>query len=336
MSALAQNKTKIIVTRRLPDAVHIRLSALFDAELNLDDQPMSRVQLKDALQRADVLVPTVTDEIDADILASAGPNFRMIANFGAGVDHIDRRAAHQAGIIVTNTPDVLTEDTADHVLALILAVKRRLVVADRLVRAGKFTGWTPTGLLGHRVRGKSLGIIGMGRIGQAVARRAHAFGLDVHYHNRRRVSGPIEKELHAQYWENLDAMLGQVDIVTVNCPSTQATRHLINQHRLNCMRPNSILINTSRGETVDEDALAKALLERRIAGAALDVYENEPSIHPDLLGLDSVILTPHIASATHESRLEMGEKVMINIRAMIDGHRCPNRVLPPQTLAKVS
>lgn len=320
---------KIIVTRKLPDAVHKRLKDLFNVQLNEADRPFTKVELIKAVQTADVLVPTVTDVIDADIIKAAGNQFKMLANFGAGTDHIDRATAHERKIVITNTPGVLTEDAADFVLALILAVPRRLVEADQLTRAGEFTGWTPTGILGQRVRGKKLGIVGMGRIGQAVARRARAFGLGVHYHNRRPVSAPIENELGARYWDDLDAMLGAVDIVSVNCPSTPATHHLINTKRLACMRPHSVIINTSRGEIIDEAALAKALTDGKIAGAGLDVYEHEPDVHPDLLKMSNVILAPHIASATLESRIEMGERVMINIRALFDGHRCPDRVLPP-------
>lgn len=325
------SKPKIIVTRRLPEAVHTRLADLFDAELRLDDTPFSQEELKDAVGRADVLVPTVTDVIDADIIAACGPQLKMIANFGAGTEHIDRTAAHAKGILVTNTPGVLTQDTADFVMALILAVPRRLVEADRLTRSGKFTGWTPTGILGHRVRGKKLGIIGMGRIGQAVARRANAFGLGVHYHNRRPVSAPIENELGARYWPDLNEMLRAVDIVSINCPSTPDTHHLMNAERLACLPKHGVIINTSRGEIIDEAALAHALANGDIAGAGLDVYEHEPKIHEGLLELPNVILAPHIASATLESRIEMGEKVMINIRALMDGHRCPDRVLPPGT-----
>lgn len=322
-------KPKIIVTRRLPDIVHKRLSDLFDASLRLDDTPFNKQELIDAVKHADVLVPTLTDNIDKEIIDAAGPQLKLIANFGAGTDHIDREAAHAKGILITNTPDVLTQDTADFVMALILAVPRRLVEADRLVRSGGFTGWTPTGILGQRVRGKKLGIIGMGRIGQAVARRAHAFGLGVHYHNRRALSAPIESELGARYWEDLDAMLGAVDIVSINCPYTPQTHHLFNAERLAKMQSHGILINVSRGEIIDESALAKSLTNGSIAGAGLDVYENEPEINPGLLELPNVILAPHIASATLESRIEMGEKVMINIRAFADGHRCPDRVLPP-------
>jgi len=327
MASKLPSRPRVIITRMLPKPVEDRLADLFDCRFNTDDQPLSHAQLCAAAAQCDVLVPTVTDLIDAQVIAAAGSRLKMIANFGAGVDHIDRIAAHSSGLVVTNTPGVLTEDTADLTMALILAVPRRLVEADRLTRAGQFTGWAPTAHLGRRVRGKSLGIIGMGRIGQAVARRAHAFGLSVHYHNRRRVSAPIEEALSAVYWDRLDDMLEHVDIVSVNCPKTPATYHLLNADRLSKMSPDSYIVNSSRGDVIDE----------AIGGAGLDVYENEPAIHPDLMSLPNVILAPHIGSATHESRHEMGQKVMINIRAMIDGHICPDRVLPPrEALSKAS
>ena len=321
---------KVIVTRRLPDEIEQRLSDLFDTELRPTDEPMSAAELKTAVQKCDVLVPTVTDLITADIINAASPKLKMIANFGAGTDHIDVKAAHDRGILVSNTPGVLTEDTADLTLALILAVPRRLVEGDRLTRAGEFKGWAPTGFLGHRVRGKRLGIVGMGRIGQAVARRAQAFGFEVHYHNRRPVSAPIEEALSATYWEDLDAMLPNVDILSINSPLTPLTRHLINADRLSLMSPDSYIVNTARGGVIDESALADALAEGRISGAGLDVYEQEPTIHPKLMTLPNVVLAPHIGSSTYESRLEMGEKVLINIRALMDHHRCPDRVLPPR------
>lgn len=334
---LHSKSPRVIVTRKLPQDVEARLVDLFDATLNSDDTPMSQSDLKKAVSNCDILVPTVTDQIDAEIIAAAGDQLKLIANFGAGTDHIDVAAAYNRQIVVSNTPGVLTEDTADFTMALILAVPRRLVESDRLTRSGGFHGWKPTGILGHRVRGKKLGIIGLGRIGQAVARRASAFGLSVHYHNRRQVSEPIETELSATYWDNLNAMLGHVDIVSINCPSTPSTYHLINAERLAHMSPNSYIINTGRGDIIDEAALAQALATGNLGGAGLDVYENEPDIHPGLKALPNVILAPHIGSATHESRQEMGEKVMINIRAMLDHHACPDRVLPPRSnLSKAS
>ena len=318
------------MTRRLPDEIEQRLSDLFDTKLRSTDEPMSAAELTQAVKNCDVLVPTVTDLITADIIEAASPKLKMIANFGAGTDHIDVKAAYDRGILVSNTPGVLTEDTADLTMALILAVPRRLVEGDRLTRAGEFKGWMPTALLGHRVRGKRLGIVGMGRIGQAVARRAHAFGFEVHYHNRRPVSQPIEEGLSATYWDNLEAMLPNVDILSINCPLTPLTRHLINAERLSLMSADSYIVNTARGGIIDEAALADALAEGRIGGAGLDVYEDEPTIHPKLFNLPNVVLAPHIGSATHESRREMGEKVLINIRALMDHHRCPDRVLPPR------
>lgn len=321
---------KVIVTRRLPSDVEARLTDLFSAELNVTDRPLTQAELKTSVSQCDVLVPTVTDKIDADVISAAGPHLKLIANFGAGTDHIDVAAAHARGIIVTNTPGVLTQDTADFTMTLILAVPRRLVESDRLTRSGGFDGWTPTGILGHRVKGKKLGIIGMGRIGQAVARRAHAFGLSIHYHNRNRLAKPIEESLSATYYAELDLLLKTVDIVSINCPSTPSTHHLINRDRLALLSPESYIVNTARGDIIDEAALAEALEAGRLGGAGLDVYEREPDITEKLMGLPNVILAPHIASATHESRQEMGEKVMINIRAMIDHHACPDRVLPPR------
>jgi len=330
-------RPRVAVTQQMPGPIARRLADLFDTELNQTDTAMDKAAIMAAVASHDVLVPTVTDKIDADIIAAAGPQLKLIANFGAGTDHIDVAAAHARGITVTNTPGVLTEDTADLNMALILAVPRRLVESDRITRAGGFTGWTPTGTLGHRVRGKKLGILGMGRIGQAVARRAHAFGLSVHYHNRRRVSAPIEEALGATYYEYLEDMLSVIDILSINCPKTPATYHAMNRDRLALMSPDSYIINTSRGDVIDEDALADALKAGEIGGAGLDVYEFEPKINTKLMDLPNVILAPHIGSATHESRREMGEKVLINIRAMIDGHQCPDRVLPPgATFSKVS
>ena len=330
-------KPRVYVTRRLPSVTETRLLDLFHTVLGREnDRPLSEAELIEAVDQCDVLVPTVTDKITAKIIDAAGPDLRLIANFGAGWDHIDVAAAHKKGITVTNTPGVLTEDTADLTMALILAVPRRLVEGDRLARAGQFTGWAPTVLLGHRVKGKKLGIIGMGRIGQAVARRANAFGLSVHYHNRRQLPEPIEKELSAHYWPVLDEMLAAVDIVSINCPSSPSTKHMINADRLRKMSTDSYIVNTGRGDVIDEAALASALASGQISGAGLDVFEQEPIIHPELLTLPNVILAPHIGSATHESRREMGEKVLINIRAMIDSHACPDRVLPPGTSMSIA
>ncbi|WGF88507.1 2-hydroxyacid dehydrogenase [Marinivivus vitaminiproducens] len=321
-------KPVVVVTRRLPDAIETRMMELFDARLNDTDQAMSRAELIEAVKTAQVLVPTVTDRIDAGILAHANPELRLIANYGTGVDNIDVEAAYARGITVTNTPGVLTEDTADMTMALILAVSRRVVEGERLARSGEWTGWTPTAMLGHRINGKRLGIVGMGRIGSAVARRAKGFGLTVHYHNRHRMHESVERELEATYWPSLDQMLARVDVISVNCPHTPATYHLLSARRLKLMKPSAIIVNTARGEVLDEVALTKMLRNREIAGAGLDVFEHEPEINPKLRSLDNVVLLPHMGSATIDGRIDMGEKVLINIKTFCDGHRPPDRVLP--------
>ncbi len=321
-------KPKVVVTRKLPDPVESRMRELFDTELNSTDRAMTPDELVDALQRADVLVPTVTDRIDSRILSRAGPNLRLIANFGAGVDNIDVATANARGVTVTNTPGVLTEDTADMTMALILAAARRVVEGAQVVQTGGFSGWSPTWMLGRRIAGKRLGIIGMGRIGQAVARRAKAFGLSIHYHNRKPVSPRIAEELEATYWESLDQMLARMDVISVNCPHTPGTFHLLSARRLKLLQPHAIVVNTARGEVIDEPALANMLARGEIAGAGLDVYENEPAINPKLLKLPNVVLLPHMGSATVESRIDMGEKVIINIKTFMDGHRPPDRVIP--------
>jgi len=320
-------KPQVIVTRKLPDAIETRMMELFDTRLNLDDAPMSKAALIDAAQTADVLTPAVTDIIDRDIIQAAGDQLKLIASFGTGVDHIDLNAAKERNITVTNTPGVLTEDTADMTMALILAAPRRLTEGERRVRSGEWTGWSPVSMLGHRIWGKRLGIIGMGRIGQAVARRARGFGLSIHYHNRKPAHADIERDLEATYWESLDQMLARMDIISVNCPHTPATYHLLSRRRLQLLKPDSYVVNTSRGEVIDESALAALLADKQIAGAALDVYEHEPAINPKLLTLDNVVLLPHMGSATIEGRLAMGEKVIINIKTFIDGHTPPDRVL---------
>lgn len=325
---MAARKPKVIITRKLPDSVETRLRELFDTELNLTDEPMSQDALLDALKRADVLVPTITDRIDSRLLSRAGEGLKLIANFGAGVDNIDVATANARGIIVTNTPGVLTEDTADMTMALILASARRVVEGAQVVQAGGFSGWSPTWMLGRRIFGKRLGIVGMGRIGQAVARRAKAFGLQIHYHNRKPVSPRISEELEATYWESLDQMLARMDVVSVNCPHTPGTFHLLSARRLKLLQSHAILVNTARGEVIDEAALANMLARGEIAGAGLDVYEHEPAINPKLLKLPNVVLLPHMGSATVESRVDMGEKVIINIKTFMDGHRPPDRVIP--------
>jgi glyoxylate reductase len=320
-------KPLVVVTRKLPDVIETRLMELFDTRLNLDDTPLSQAELVKAAQEADVLVQTVTDRIDAAVLSQAGENLRLIASFGTGVDHIDLATARTRGITVTNTPGVLTEDTADMTMALILAVPRRLTEGERLLRSGSWTGWSPTSMLGHRIWGKRLGIVGMGRIGTAVARRARGFGLSVHYHNRRRVREELEQELEATYWDSLDQMLARMDIVSVNCPHTPATFHLLSARRLKLLRPHAYIVNTSRGEVIDENGLARALEAGAIAGAGLDVFEHEPAVNPKLLKLDNVVLMPHMGSATLEGRVDMGEKVIINIKTFADGHNPPDRVI---------
>ena len=324
---MTTKKPLVIVTRKLPDAIETRMMELFDTRLNVEDTPMSQADLVAAVKTAEVLVPTVTDRIDKDVLADAGPVLRLIANFGTGVDHIDLAVARDRDITVTNTPDVLTEDTADMTMALILAVPRRLAEGERIVRAGGWRGWSPTWMLGHRIWGKRLGIIGMGRIGSAVARRARAFGLSIHYHNRNRVPEEIESELEATYWESLDQMLARMDIISVNCPHTPATYHLLSARRLKLLQPHAYIVNTARGEVLDEIALTRMLRGGEIAGAGLDVFEHAPAINPKLVELDNVVLLPHMGSATIEGRIDMGEKVVINIKTFVDGHTPPDRVI---------
>ena len=325
---MSNARLKVVLTRRLPDAVETRMRELFDAELNLKDIPFDRAALEAAVQRADVLVPTITDEIDASLIAGAGDQLKMIANFGAGVDHIDIDAAVARQIIVTNTPGVLTEDTADLAMSLILAVSRRFVEGAQVVADGKFEGWTPTWMCGRKLWGKRLGIVGMGRIGQALARRAKAFGLQVHYHNRKPVSPRIEEELGVTYWDDLDQMLSRMDLISLNCPATKDTHHLLSGERLARLQPHAILVNTARGELIDEAALAEAVARRAIAGVGLDVYENEPAIHPGLLGHPNVVLLPHLGSATLEARQDMGDRVILNVMTFQNGHRPPDRVIP--------
>ena len=327
MPSTPKKKPLVIVTRKLPDAIETRLMELFDTRLNPDDKPLTGAQMIEAVKAADVLVPTVTDRIDARVLSQAGPKLKLIASFGTGVDHIDLDTARQRGITVTNTPGVLTEDTADMAMALVLATARRVGEGERLVRSGKWFGWSPTSMLGARLQGKRLGIVGMGRIGQALARRARGFGLAIHYHNRKRVHGEIERELEATYWESLDQMLARMDIVSVNCPHTPATFHLLSARRLKLMKPTAILVNTARGEVIDENAMVRMLKAGEMASAGLDVYENEPQVNPKLLEMDRVVLLPHMGSATLEGRIEMGEKVLINIKTFADGHKPPDRVL---------
>jgi len=328
---MLKKKPLVVVTRRLPEQVETRMRELFDARLNIDDKPMSEGEIVEALGDADVLVPTITDPISAHMIAQAGDRLKLVANFGTGVDHIDVTSALRRGITVTNTPGVLTEDTADMTMALILSTARRLAEGAQIIPEGRWTGWSPTWMLGRRIAGKRLGIVGMGRIGQALARRARAFGMSIHYHNRRRVALQIEGALEATYWDSLDQMLARIDFVSINCPHTPATYHLLSARRLKYLRPEAILINTARGEIVDESALSRMLESDELAGAGLDVFEHAPAVSDKLIALakaGKVTLIPHMGSATQEGRADMGEKVIINIKTFMDGHRPPDRVLP--------
>ena len=322
------SRLTVVVTRRLPEAVETRMKELFDVELRDPDVAMTREELAEAMRRADVLVPTITDTIDAGLLAQAGEKLKLIANYGAGIDHIDVQTARQRGILVSNTPGVTTEDTADMVMALILAVTRRIPQGLQVMQSGSWTGWSPMANLGGRLGGRRLGILGMGRIGSAVARRARAFSLQVHYHNRKRLRPEVEGELEATYWESFDQMLARMDILSVNCPHTPSTFHLLNARRLKLMKPSAVVVNTSRGEVIDQNALTRALRAGELAGAGLDVYEHGTDINPRLVELPNVVLLPHMGSATIEGRVEMGEKVIINIKTYADGHRPPDQVVP--------
>ena len=321
-------KLSVVVTRRLPDPVETRMSELFDVTLRNNDTPMTKSELIAAMKETDVLVPAITDQIDAAMLGQAGEKLKLIANYGAGVDNIDVATARQRGILVSNTSGVVTDDTADMTLALILGVTRRMSEGIRIAQSGEWKGWAPTALMGGRIAGRRLGILGMGRIGQAVARRARAFGMQIHYHNRKRLRPEIEEELEATYWESLDQMVARVDILSINCPHTPSTFHLMNARRLKLMKPSSVIVNTSRGEVIDENALTRMLRAQEIAGAGLDVFERGHEINPRLKELPNVILLPHMGSATLEGRVEMGEKVLINIKTFADGHRPPDLITP--------
>ena len=325
---MPRKKPLVVVTRKLPDVVETRMRELFETRLNEADRPLSQAELVEALKTADVVVPTVTDRIDSAVLSQAGPNLKLIANFGNGVDNIDVITANNRGITVTNTPGVLTEDTADMTMALMLGVPRRIAEGIKVLEHGEWGGWSPTWMLGRRIWGKRLGIIGMGRIGQAVARRAKAFGMSIHYHNRRRVSEAVEESLEATYWESLDQMLARMDVVSIHCPHTPATYHLLSARRLKLMKPEAYIVNTARGEVIDEAALIRQLDAGQLAGAGLDVFEHEPAVNPKLVASNKVVLLPHMGSATVEGRVDMGEKVIINIKTFMDGHRPPDRVLP--------
>ncbi|BBU59063.1 D-glycerate dehydrogenase [Mameliella alba] len=325
---MPSKRLSVVVTRRLPEVVETRLTELFNAKLRADDTPMTRGELIDAVQEADVLVPTLTDRIDAGLIGQAGERLKLIANFGAGFDHIDVSTARSRGILVSNTPGVVTEDTADMVMALMLGVTRRIQEGLTVMQGGDWAGWAPTALLGQRLGGRRLGILGMGRIGQAVARRAAAFGMQVHYHNRHRLRPETEEALEATYWESLDQMVARMDMISVNCPSTPSTYHLLNARRLQLMKPSAVIVNTSRGEVIDENALTRMLKTGQLAGAGLDVYEHGIQGNPELRNMPNVMMLPHMGSATEEGRIEMGEKVIINIKTFDDGHRPPDQVVP--------
>lgn len=325
---MSAKKLSVVVTRRLPEAVETRMTELFDVTLRDPDTKMSREELMAAMRGADVLVPCVTDQIDATLLAGAGDRLRLIANYGAGVDHIDVATARQRGILVSNTPGVLSEDTADMTMALILSVLRGIPAGLAEMNEGNWQGWSPMAHLGRRISGRRLGILGMGRIGLAVARRARAFGMQIHYHNRRRLRPEVEAEVEATYWESLDQMLARMDVISVNCPHTPSTFHLLNARRLKLLKPSAVIVNTSRGEVIDENAMVRGLKAQEIAGAGLDVYEHGREINPELRLLPNVALLPHMGSATIEGRVEMGEKVILNIKTFADGHRPPDQVVP--------
>ncbi len=325
---MPSKRLSVVVTRRLPEVVETRLSELFDVRLRGEDRAMSRAELVEAMQGADVLVPTVTDHIDAGMIGQAGDRLKLIANYGAGVDHIDVATARSRGILVSNTPGVVTDDTADMVLALMLGVTRRIQEGLSVMQDGSWEGWSPTAFLGGRLGGKRLGILGMGRIGQAVARRAAAFGMQIHYHNRRRLRPETEEALEATYWESLDQMVARMDVISVNCPHTPSTYHLLNARRLKLMKPSAVIVNTSRGEVIDENALTRMLKAGDLAGAGLDVYEHGHRGNPELRAMPNVVMLPHMGSATVEGRVEMGEKVIINVKTFADGHRPPDQVVP--------
>ena len=321
------DKPLVIVTRRLPELVEARMMELFNTRLSIDDKPYSKKQLIEVVKEADILVPTVTDKIDNEVLGNASSKLKLIANFGNGIDHINIEIAQKKKIIVTNTPGVLTEDTADMVMGLLLAVPRKIIEGEHLIRSGTWKGWSPTHMMGRRIWGKRLGIIGMGSIGQAVARRAIGFGINIHYHNRNRLPDIIEDAHQATFWEGLDQMLPKMDIISINCPSTPETYHLLSRARLSILQPHAYIINTSRGKVLDEEALAELLSEGKIAGAGLDVFEREPSVSKVLLGAPNTVLLPHMGSATVEARIEMGEKVIVNIQTLLNGHRPPDRII---------
>jgi glyoxylate reductase len=322
-----EGKPRVHVTRHLLPSVEARMAELFDVVLNVEDRPLTRDEMIAAMAQSDVLVPTVTDRIDAAMLEAAGGRLGLIANFGAGIEHIDLAAARGRKVIVTNTPGVFTDDTADLTMMLILSVPRRLGEGSRLIRDGQWTGWAPTAMLGHCIGGKRLGIVGMGRIGQAVAHRARAFGMEVVYHNRTRLPPSMENMFGVSFEPDLERLFAEADILTLHCPAGAGTHHMVNATRLSAMKPSAYLINTARGDLIDEDALVAALQGGQIAGAGLDVFAREPQVDPRLIALPNVITLPHLGSATIEGRAHAGEKVIANIRFWTDGHRPPDQVL---------
>jgi glyoxylate reductase len=326
---MADARPSVVVTRKLPERIEAELKERFGAELNATDTPMDASTMQAAVARADILIPTVTDRLPAEIIAAAGPQLKLIANFGVGFNHIDVKAAAARGIAVTNTPGVLTDATADIAMTLMLMVTRRAPEGERILQEERFTGWCPTWLMGVGLRGRKLGIVGMGRIGEAMAERSRAFGMDIHYHNRKRASPDVEAKLGATYWADLDAMLPEMDIVSINCPYTPQTYHLFSAERIARMKASAYLINTARGEIIEEAALADALASGRLAGAGLDVFEREPKVEPKLLALNNVALLPHLGSSTIEARTGMGKKVIANIAAHLEGRPLPDRVNPP-------
>ncbi len=325
---MRSDRLKVALTRRLPHVVEKRLDELFDVQLRDEDTPLTKKEIIDYMQNVDVLVPCISDVVDAPMVAQAGKNLKLIANFGAGFDNIDVATALQRGILVSNTPGVVTEDTADMTMALMLSVTRRIPEGIVVMQTGQWEGWSPSAFLGGRLTGRRLGILGMGRIGKAVAIRAKAFGMEIHYHNRQRLDKDLEKQYNANYWESLDQMVARMDVLSINCPHTPSTFHLMNARRLKLLKPSAVVINTSRGEVLDENALTNMLQNEEIAGAGLDVYERGREINPKLIKLKNVVLLPHMGSATHEGRIEMGEKVIINIKTFADGHRPPDQVVP--------
>ena len=324
---MLNKKPKVFITRRLPKKVETRMMELFDTTLNESDTLLNESELIEVFSKYEIIVPSIADNISEKVINNVGDNTKLIANFGSGIDHINLEACQEKGLIVTNTPGLLAEDTADLVMSLVLALPRRLYEGSKIVLDGKWNGWSPTKLLGTRVFGKRLGIIGMGRIGQAIAKRARSFGIAIHYHNRNQLPNQIEDIYEATYWKNLDEMIRRMDIISINCPLTKETRGLMSSKRLQLMMSEAFIINSSRSEIIDENALAKLLKANKIAGAGLDVFSRGRGNNVDLIDAPNTILIPHMGSATVEGRIEMGEKVIVNIKTYIDGHNPPNTII---------